>query len=84
MGGKIDVGKALTGISLFLSEMYFFIDTFLLSFQHPNYKKDSLVTEEITYDLLSTLHRIEKGEIPLCDALKVSSPEQKYMKNTIY
>jgi len=43
--------------------------------QHPSYKKDSVVTEEITYDLLSTLNRIEKGDIPLCDALKSSSPE---------
>lgn len=43
--------------------------------QHPSYKKDSLVTEEITYDLLSTLNRIENGDIPLCDALKSSSPE---------
>ena len=40
-------------------------------FQHPKYKKDSLVTEEITFDLLTTLDRIEKGEIRLCDALKV-------------
>ena len=40
------------------------------SFQHPSYKKDSLVSDEITYDLLSTLDRIGKGEIPLCDALK--------------
>ena len=43
--------------------------------QHSSYKKDSLVSEEITFDLLSTLEKIEKGEIPLCDALKSNSPE---------
>ena len=48
---------------------------FSISFHFSSYKKDSLVSEEITFDLLSTLDKIEKGEIPLGDALKSNSPE---------
>ncbi|KAK5645790.1 hypothetical protein RI129_004254 [Pyrocoelia pectoralis] len=30
---------------------------------HPEYKQDSKVTERINYDLLSTIHKIQKGEV---------------------
>ncbi|CAG4963101.1 unnamed protein product [Parnassius apollo] len=31
---------------------------------HPQYKKDSIVTEKINYDLLKTAHGIQTGKIP--------------------
>ena len=40
--------------------------------QHPEYQKDSIVSESITYDLLQMIDRIEKGEVSLCDALRVN------------
>ena len=43
--------------------------------QHPEYKNDSIVTESMTYDLLSTIDRIEKGELSLCDALRVNEKD---------
>ena len=36
--------------------------------KHPDYKKDSVVSERICYDLMSTCDRIGKGQEP-CPAL---------------
>jgi len=44
-----------------------FIRNFVQS--HPEYQKDSVISERMSYDLLTLIDRIEKGEIPLCDAL---------------
>merc|ERR1712203_1287504 len=52
------------------------LDSYEILLRSIQVTKDSLVTEEITYDLLSTLNRIEKGDIPLCDALKSSTHKE--------
>ena len=31
--------------------------------QHPDYKKDSVISETISYDLLNTFDRISRGEV---------------------
>ena len=38
--------------------------TFILYviFQHPDYQKDSIVSESITYDLLCEIDKIAKGD----------------------
>ncbi|CAH4033639.1 unnamed protein product [Pieris brassicae] len=45
-----------------ISTMATWIRQFVTS--HPEYKKDSVVTERINYDLLKTAHGIQTGEIP--------------------
>ncbi|KAL1140373.1 hypothetical protein AAG570_000305 [Ranatra chinensis] len=44
--------------------------------QHPAYKQDSIVTDEINYDLLKTIEGIQNGSIP-CPELIGSSPVSK-------
>ncbi len=45
-----------------------FMRQFVLN--HPNYKQDSIVTEDINYDLFCQIDKILTGEIPLVEALK--------------
>ncbi|KAL4715235.1 hypothetical protein ACJJTC_007817 [Scirpophaga incertulas] len=37
--------------------------------KHPDYKKDSIVTEKINYDLLKTAHAIQSGNMPAATLL---------------
>ena len=45
-----------------------FIRQFVLN--HPDYKKDSIVSEQINYDLFCQIDKIVSGEIALAEALK--------------
>jgi glutamate--cysteine ligase catalytic subunit len=45
-----------------------FIRQFVLN--HPNYKHDSIVSEEINFDLFCQIDKILTGDIPLVEALK--------------
>lgn len=45
-----------------------FMRQFVLN--HPNYKHDSIVSEEINFDLFCQIDKILTGEIPLVEALK--------------
>ena len=45
-----------------------FMRQFVLN--HPTYKHDSIVSEEINFDLFCQIDKILTGEIPLVEALK--------------
>ena len=45
-----------------------FMRQFVLN--HPDYKNDSIVSEQINYDLFCQIDKIVSGEIPLAEALK--------------
>jgi len=45
-----------------------FIRKYILG--HPEYRKDSLVSESVTYDLLDHFNHLESGELSLCEILK--------------
>lgn len=44
---------------------------------HPEYKKDSRVTDEIGYDLLKKMHKITKGELQCSELLPVYETRTK-------
>ncbi|XP_044726614.1 glutamate--cysteine ligase [Chrysoperla carnea] len=46
---------------------------------HPDYKKDSIVSDSINYDLLKTVHKLQQGEIvcpDLVDELETSKTKE--------